>query len=29
VIVLVAGLGVVKGYPYLHYVHTVHLPFSF
>ena len=28
-IVLVAGLGVVKGYPYLHYVHTVHLPFSF
>jgi len=30
-IVLTAGLGVVKGYPYLHYVHTVHihLPFSF
>lgn len=30
-IVLIAGLGVVKGYPYLHYVHTVHfhLPFSF
>ncbi|HEY6537570.1 MAG TPA: site-2 protease family protein [Candidatus Dormibacteraeota bacterium] len=27
-IVLVAGLGVVKGYPYLHYVHTVHLPFG-
>jgi Zn-dependent protease len=30
-IVLVAGLGVVKGYPYLQYVHTfhIHLPFSF
>jgi Zn-dependent protease len=30
-IVLIAGLGVVKGYPYLQYVHTVHfhLPFSF
>lgn len=30
-IVLIAALGVVKGYPYLQYVHTVHLhlPFSF
>jgi Zn-dependent protease len=30
-IVLIAALGVVKGYPYLSYVHTVHihLPFSF
>ncbi|MGH7643103.1 MAG: site-2 protease family protein [Candidatus Dormibacteria bacterium] len=30
-IVLIAALGVVKGYPYLQYVHTIHfrLPFSF
>jgi hypothetical protein len=28
-IVLIAALGVVKGYPYLQYVHTVHIHLPF